>query len=243
MAEKRYLSRRALWLNRLSEEVARRISDRISSGELKTGDALPGREALEAEFVTSGSVIDHAIETLLAEDLVERDPDGVLRVSPPRRHDMPEFPQPEDATRADVVAILELRVGVEAEAAALAAERRTEAQLAAIRKAQEAFEAAGAAGSGVAQADFEFHLTISEASGNPYLRDLTEHLGPLLIPRARMPLQRSGSGEDTALADARAEHQAIVEAIAASDADSARRAMRRHLTRTIALVRSSETLN
>lgn len=239
MADKRYLSRRALWLNRLSEEVERRISDRISSGELKTGDALPSREALAAEFVTSRSVIDHGVEALLAEDLVRRDSNGLLRVSPPRRQDMLEFPNPAEATRADVLAILELRVGVEAEAAALAAERRTAPQLAAIRNAQQAFGAAS--GSEASQADFGFHLAIAEASGNPYLRDLTEYLGPLLIPRMRVPLKPGGSGEDTHLADARTEHEAIVEEIAATDADAARRAMRRHLARTIALVRSLDT--
>ena len=40
--------------------------------------------------------------------------------------------------------------------------------------------------SDAAQADFRFHLAIGSASGNHYFRELTEYLGPLLIPRMRV---------------------------------------------------------
>ncbi len=193
MADTPYISRRALWLNRLSDEVVRNVSDRIRSGELPAGEPLPDRGALAAEFVTSLGVIDRAIETLLAESLVARDDDGLLRVcAAPRREGKLDIRLSDDATRADVLSILELRIGVESEAAALAAERRSEAQLAAIRSAQAGFVAAAEAGTHPAQADFQFHRAISEASGNPYIGELTEHLGPLLIPRMRVPLPPGG---------------------------------------------------
>lgn len=231
----RNLSRRALWLNRLSDEVVRGLSERIQSGSLEQGAPLPDREALMAEFVTSSGVIDRAIETLEADGLATRDAEGVLRVAPPARHEL-DIPLAEARTRSDVVAILELRIGIEAEAAALAAERRTDAQLTAIREAQAALGEAAQADSGVAQADFLFHLAIAEATGNHYLCDLTEYLGPLLIPRMRMRLKPS-EGTDTNLAAAQAEHRAIVDAIDASDPVAARQAMRQHLTRSLELVR------
>jgi hypothetical protein len=53
MADTPYISRRALWLNRLSDEVVRSVSDRIRSGELSRDGQLPDRDALAAEFVTS----------------------------------------------------------------------------------------------------------------------------------------------------------------------------------------------
>lgn len=235
MANTPYLSRRALWLNRLSEELVRGLSERMESGVLAAGEALPDREALMAEFVTSAGVVDRAMDGLLAAGLVFRDGEGVLRVSEAARRR--EALLPAGDARADVIAVVELRIGIEAQAAALAASRRTEAEMDAIRRAHSAFEAAAEAGEGASQADFLFHLAIAEASGNPYIRDLTEHLGPLLIPRMRLSLGSDPESRRANLADARVEHRSIMESIAAADPDAARRAMRGHLSRTLELVR------
>jgi DNA-binding FadR family transcriptional regulator len=134
------------------------------------------------------------------------------------------------------LAILELRIGVESQAAALAAERRSEAELAAIAAAVENFAGAVRAGSRPAQADFAIHLAIAKASGNRYIQDLTDHLGPLLIPRMRVEMPTEGQGAE-ALEHALREHQAVLDAIVARDPDEARRAMRRHLTRSLDMVR------
>lgn len=239
MAEERFLSRRAVWLSRLADEVARGLTERIRSGTLAEGEPLPDTEALMADFVTSPTVVERALETLESNGLVRRDADGVFRVAPAARPDEGfAVPPLAEGSRADVVLVLELRIGVEAEAAALAAERRTEEQLAAIRAAQADFEAAIDAGTGAAQADFGFHLSIAEASGNHYVRDLTEYLGPLLIPRMRVQLSSAAEADDANLQSARAEHRRIVEAIAAADPEAAREAMRHHLARSLTAVRS-----
>lgn len=241
MAEERFLSRRALWLSRLADEVARGLTERIRSGTLSEGEPLPDTEALMADFVTSPTVVERALETLEADGLVRRDADGVLRVAPATRPaEGFALPPMAEGSRADVLLVLELRIGVEAEAAALAAERRTEAQLETIRAAQADFEAAIDAGGGAAQADFAFHLAIAQASGNHYVRDLTEYLGPLLIPRMRVQLSPAAEGDDANLRNARAEHREIVEAIAAADAEAARDAMRHHLARSLTTVRGRE---
>lgn len=238
MAETEYVSRRALWQHRLSDEVVRGITAKIRGGELAPGAPLPSRTALMAEFVTSDGVVEQAIGKLIAAGLVVRDAEGELRVSEVHAPaEGFEIPEADEATHADVVAMLELRIGVESEAAALAAGRRSEAQLAAITREASAFAAAVEAGTGRAQADYRFHLAIAEASGNRYVFDLTDYLGPLLIPRMRMDLSAGRNG-DTNQQSALREHGSIVEAIAAQDAEGARTAMRRHLTRTLESVRT-----
>jgi len=234
------LSRRGLWMQRLADEVVRGLTARICSGALPAGAPLPGREALTAEFVTSDGVVERALEKLAAEGLVVADAEGVLRVAGlPTPETAFDIPDSEAATIADVIAVVELRIGVETEAASLAAQRRTDADLAAIRAAAEHFEAAAAAGNAPAQADFQFHRAICEATGNAYFRDLTEFLGPLLIPRMRIALSsRGGGGVDVNLQKSVTEHGVIVDAIAQSDPEAARAAMRRHLTRTLDLMRT-----
>ncbi len=233
-------SRRALWLQKIADQVAHTLSDRIARGALKPGDPVGDREALASEFVTSVTVIDRTLDQMTEQGVLEPGDGGIYQVSgaPMRAQG---FELPEQDTLVDVVAILELRLGLEAVGAAFAAERHDDAQMAEIRSAAQAHEAAAGAGTGAAQADFRFHRAIAAASGNPYLRDLLDYLGPLLIPRMRVALPQATPdlGRDENLTASLQEHRAIVDAIAARDAELARSAMRQHLLRTIALFETS----
>jgi GntR family transcriptional repressor for pyruvate dehydrogenase complex len=238
MSESGYLSRRALWQHRLSDEVVRGVVDNIRSGVLEPGSSLPPREELMAEFVTMGSVVDQAIAKLIADGTVSRDPDGALRISAVGSPEGFEVPSVDKATLADVIAMLELRIGIEGEAAALAADRRTDDQMAAIHDAARRYEEAASRRSKLAQADYGFHLSVSGASGNHYFHELTDHLGPLFIPRMRAGLSPERYGDmDANLQVSIAEHGAVAEAIAARDGAQARAAMRRHLERSLNLMR------
>ena len=194
-----------------------------------------------AEFVTSDGVIEHATGKVVAAGLVARDANGQLRVSGFKGSAPFELPHGQEASLADVIAVLELRIGVETEAAALAATPRTDAQLAAIRSALDAYEAAAEAGSTPAQGDYRFHQAIGGASGNRYVEDLIDYLGPLFIPKMRVALAPEHAGErDAKLQYARVEHRATADAIAAGDPEATRAAMRRHLTRTLTLPQEME---
>ena len=78
---------------------------------------------------------------------------------------------------------MELRTGIEIEAAGLAAERATKSQLAAIQDAYEAIEQAIASGEGGIDQDFAFHCSIAAATGNPQFVSFLEYLGRFIIPR------------------------------------------------------------
>jgi len=134
------------------------------------------------------------------------------------------------ATLRDVVAMLELRIGVETEAAGLAAQRRTADNLLAMRDALDAFTQAVEAGRDAVSADFMFHLEISRATQNPHFTNLMSTLGSMAIPRARLDPAAAPDVERQAyLRRVNAEHESILDAISNQDVEAARAAMRTHL--------------
>ena len=145
-------------------------------------------------------------------------------------------PIPDDAVQ-DILQILELRLSVELEAAAMAAERRSDAQLDQIREALERIRAEGNGQSG--PMDFDFHLAIARATNNPYFEKFLTFLGPQIIPRLRINAigakVQSGAYNDKL----QEEHGAILEAIEKQDAAAARDAMRRHLSGSLMRYRQS----
>lgn len=235
MAER--VSRRVLWMHKIADEVVRGIAERVKSGALAPGASLGTREEIAGEFVTSLAVVDRALDILASRHLVEKGEGGLYVVPrdllPERSFEVALPPRLED-----VIEIMELRLGVEAVAAGLAASRHVADDLAAIKAAETAFEAAAASGKGAGRADFQFHRTIAAASGNRYLLDLLEYLGPLVIPRMRDVLPKvDAETPDIHLAKAIEEHRAIIAAIEAGDPAAADEAMDAHLTRALTLVR------
>jgi GntR family transcriptional regulator, transcriptional repressor for pyruvate dehydrogenase complex len=130
-----------------------------------------------------------------------------------------------------VIAMLELRLGLETEAASLAAQRRSDADLLEMRAALDDFAAAVQAGRDAVAADFRFHLEIARATQNVHFGDLMATLGASMIPRARLdtPVPLTDERRDY-LRRVHGEHESIFDAIAAQDSDAARAAMRTHLS-------------
>jgi GntR family transcriptional repressor for pyruvate dehydrogenase complex len=133
-------------------------------------------------------------------------------------------------TMRDVLAILELRISLETEAAGLAASRRTGPQLQQLRETLDGFLAAASSGQETVAWDMQFHLTIARASGNRYFHDILSHLGTNIIPRARINSARL-TRDDPAhyMERVSREHEDIFNAISRQDPESARAAMRTHL--------------
>ena len=218
----------------LALDLVDAIDERIRDGRLAPGAKLPTESAVMAEFGVSRTVVREAISKLQASGQVST------------RHGVGSFVVaageggaeavrfrigPEHyATLRDVVAVLELRIGVETEAAGLAALRRGPEHLAALREALDAMAAALAAGSDAAAADYQFHLGIARATQNRHFADLMATLGAQVIPRARLAGSGALPGESPDyLRRVQVEHETIFDAIVAQDADAARAAMRTHL--------------
>jgi DNA-binding FadR family transcriptional regulator len=215
----------------LALELVERFSDRIRAGQLQPGAKLPTEAAIMEEFEVSRTVVREAISKLQAAGLVEtRHGIGTFVIGP---GDSPSFKiTPEQfGTLQDVIAVLELRIGLETEAAGLAAPRPPRGHRPARRHARGAVIAAVEAGQDSVAADFQFHLEIARATQNSHFTELMATLGSQIIPRARLEPSADMSAERLAyMRRVNAEHESILDAIASQDAESARAAMRTHLS-------------
>lgn len=214
----------------LALELVESLGDRIRDGRLGLGDKLPTEAAIMAEFEVSRTVVREAISKLQASGLVEtRHGIGTfvlgLGQAPGFKITADQF-----STLRDVIAVLELRIGVETEAAALAAQRRTDANIAAMRMALDAVAKAVDEGRDAVSADFQFHLEVARATQNSHFAELMGTLGSMIIPRARL---NTGEGTQDDLRQylrrVNGEHESIYDAIVGQDPDAARAAMRTHL--------------
>ena len=116
-------------------------------------------------------------------------------------------------------------------AAALAAQRRTDANLATMRQALNAVAQAVDEGRDAMAADFQFHLEIARATQNSHFTELMSTLGSMIIPRARLQGSDDQSDERRQyLRRVNGEHENIFDAIVGQDPDAARAAMRTHLS-------------
>ncbi len=82
-----------------------------------------------------------------------------------------------------MIEVLELRMAVEAEAAAIASERASGTQIKDIRQAQHDLSRAIAKGDRGIKEDLAFHRSIAVATQNNRFVEFLEYLGRLIIPR------------------------------------------------------------
>lgn len=221
---------------RLSDRLALLLGARIDSGALGPGDKLPTEQELALAHGVSRTVVREAVSRLKSEGmLASRQGAGVFvradaHLKPLRIESL--------ASRSEqsVVQIVELRRAIEAESAALAAERRTRADLDAMRNAlRDLDRASGRGEDGVAE-DVRFHRTIAEASRNPYFLSVLEFLGQFLPGATRVTRANESRRADFARA-VKEEHAAVLAAIDKGDATVARRAATRHMVNAVKRIR------
>jgi DNA-binding FadR family transcriptional regulator len=215
----------------LAQEVMNELTGRIRRGQYKPGEKLPTEPEVMAEHGVSRTVVREAISRLQAAGLVEtRHGVGTFVLPSAGR---PAYPLDSSTvlTIRDVLAMLELRISLETEAAGLAAMRRTDEELRFMREAVQAFEEGIGRGESAIKADYQFHLQIALATHNKYFEDFYRYLGTSTIPRTRLDTSQFSTepGQGYLLRTNR-EHENILEAIARQDPQSAHAAMRMHLS-------------
>jgi GntR family transcriptional regulator, transcriptional repressor for pyruvate dehydrogenase complex len=215
----------------LAQRVVAGLKDKILAGELPPGHKLPSEAELIDEYSVSRTVVREAVTRLRAEGLVETfQGRGSFVLAMPE----PTSFTVESAairTHHDVLDMIDFRLGIESEAAALAAARSDTVVRENISAALEAF--VNAAPEDQVEADFGFHRAVAAATGNRFYLDLLDSLGPMMIMLPRTRLGDAYSLTDTTHVDrVRREHDTVAAAIIAGDADIARAAMRVHLGNT-----------
>jgi GntR family transcriptional repressor for pyruvate dehydrogenase complex len=213
---------------RLSDRVADELRAAITERRLPPGSRLPTEAALSQSFGVSRPVVREAVSRLASEGLVESHQGSGLFV-PEHRPLTPLRLDPRvHESSSTLEELYELRRAVEAEIAALAALRRSRAQLTAIGRALAAVEAARDAGSDGVEEDLSFHQAIAEACGNRLLQSTWAFLGQYL--RGAIRITHSNESRSPAFeAAVHAEHAAIAEAIRLRQPEKARAAVLAHL--------------
>ena len=226
----------------LVQEVMDDMTVKIRNGLYQPGDKLPTEPDLMAEQGVSRTVVREAMSKMQAAGFVETRHGVGTFVLPAPTPQAPPLDLLTVVTIRDVLAMLELRISVETEAAGLAAQRRTEQHLLVMRRAVEDFDTGVEKGENSVDADFQFHLQIALATGNKYFEDFYRRLGKTTIPRTRLDMsQLSSEPPQSYLIRTNREHEYILEAIARKDPQAASAGMRMHLTNSAErLKRASE---
>ena len=214
----------------LAQTLVASLGDRIRDGRLAPGEKLPTEAAIMAEHGVSRTVVRESLSRLQAAgQVLTRHGIGTFVVGPAASTPFRIAPEQLE-TLNEVIAMLELRIGLETEAAALAAQRRSDDNLRKMRRALDDFSAAVQAGRDAVAPDFRFHLEIARATQNPHFAELMATLGASMIPRARLdtPVPLTDERRDY-LRRVNAEHESLLDAISMQDGEAARAAMRTHL--------------
>ena len=225
----------------LVQEIVDTLVANIKDGSIKPGDKLPSESEIMGRFEVSRTVVREALSKLQAAQLVEtRHGIGTFALTP---QDATNFKIADSdlSTIADVISVLELRISLETEAAGLAAQRRTDANLSTMETSLHAFRSAIQQDSDAVPSDFEFHMEVARATGNRHFADLMAYLGTMIIPRTRVNTPSTApEGRLAYLMRVHGEHESIFVAIRNQDAEAARAAMRTHLANSRERLRKAQ---
>jgi GntR family galactonate operon transcriptional repressor len=175
----------------LFAHVADELGSRIVRGEIKPGGAFPIEAELGQEFRASRSVIREAVKSLAAKGLLESRTRTGIRVLPAERWNLFDLDVLEwrySALPPEVFfrELFEIRRMIEPNAAELAAERGTAAEVAAIDAAFQAMETSQATTDEAIAADLLFHRSILAAAHNPLLQQMGSLIGVGLLVSYRI---------------------------------------------------------
>jgi len=214
--------RRAL---RLHGSIARDLGVLIVSGRYKPGELLNGEVSASDRLQVSRGAYREAMRILSAKGLVESRPKVGTRVSQPENWhlldpDVLSWIFEFEPDRKLLVDLFELRNIVEPRAAALAAERRTQAHLDAMSRALKEMAAHTLAVEAGRQADQDFHAALIQASGNAFLVSMISGVGAAIAWTTIFKLR-----DNPLRRDPLPDHVRVYEAVEAKDPAAAHAAM------------------
>jgi len=222
----------------LSDQVAEVLAAEIRAGRLVVGEKLPTEAALVAQFSVSRTVIREAVSRLKSLGLVDSRQGSGMYVKAAGFSPL-NFDAKFAVSKQAVIQMVEVRRALEAEVAALAAMRRTPADVQRIRHSIAALEQAVLAGGDGVDEDVQFHRAIAEAARNPFLIGTLEYLGQFLRGATRVTRANEARRADFA-GQVQDEHEMIARAIEAGDPAAARQAASRHMDNAIQRIEQAD---
>lgn len=214
----------------LSEQVASLIEARIIAGEVQVGDRLPTEKDLASIYQVSRTVIREAIKALKEKGWVEtRVARGTFVVNNMTKSVQSSFDaavrmKPADRFRN----LIQVRLILEPEIAALAAESASLEDLARMRQAINQMEKALAENNNIEdfiQGDFSFHMAMAESTGNDLIRLIIAPVVNLMRDFQRYHLLHVEGGNRRSQDN----HRKIMESIQNRNPEAARNYMYAHI--------------
>lgn len=212
----------------LSVMVTDVLREKIVSGTWPPGAQVPTEKSLSEQMAVSRATVREALSRLKNEGYLHSVQGKGAFVADEPGMLMFKIDMLIGEGTADGAHVFELRNLVEQDCAALAAERRTAADLRAMKLALKMMRDDQKAGGLGLEADIAFHRAIAVAGRNPILARFAEFVGK----HSRESLQvvrLSALKAEQRLEDVEAEHMQIVAAIESRQPDVARKAVAHHL--------------
>lgn len=224
---------------RLSDQVAQQLAAEIQAGRIAPGAKLPAEARLVEQFQVSRTVVREAVSRLKSLGLVDSRQGSGVYVNATQPFAPLNFDARHAESKEAVVQMVEVRRALEAEVAALAAQRRSAADVRAIKQAVKALDKAVKAGGDGVEEDVKFHRAIADAARNPFLMGTLNYLGQFLHGATRVTRANEARRSDFA-GQVQEEHASIVNAIESGDARAARDAAARHMNNAIRRIESAD---
>lgn len=216
---------------RLPDEVAKSILAAIARGDLKPGDKIPTEHALSQRFGVARTVVREAISLLKYDGVIHARQGVGAFVAPTAERQSFRISPACFEKRKELVKLLQLRTSVQADAAALAAVNRSDAELVAMQDWYQEIEKSMRQGDDGAElrvdAEASFYSTVTKASGNEYFVEFITMIDGKIMGNLRTVAIKNAKAAEWGEA-VLAEHAAVLKAITASDADAARMAAHQH---------------
>lgn len=208
----------------VATQIARRLVEFILSGQLEPGARMPSERQLAEAFGVGRSAMREALKALSLIGLVEvRQGDGTYL----RKADSALLPEVIEwgllIGEKRTMDLVEARQEIEVVIAGLAARRRSEGDLAELRRLLDRMRDSRDVQTFV-EADVAFHLRLAEAAGNSVLRDVHSSIQALLRTWIARVMAAAGSTSPSY-----EEHEPVYDAVVAGDPAAAQAAMAAHM--------------
>lgn len=221
----------------LTDRITEILINELTSGQYKLGEVLPPEQVIAERLGVSRTVLREAVSRLKADGLVESKQGRGLAVTATARPSVLRIYAADEGDVEQIISIVELRRGFEIEAASLAALRRTDSDLEAMRTALREMALALDTDDVVTgvDADLRFHRAVADATRNEHYIEFFHFLSQLLA--RNLQVSRTRSAKARRGTDAQREHQLLFEAIESGDPELARQLARNHVENTEARLR------
>jgi GntR family transcriptional regulator, transcriptional repressor for pyruvate dehydrogenase complex len=213
---------------RLADRAYSEIVRLIGRDNIEVGQRLPSEGRLAELFGVSRTIVREALVRLASDGVTEarRGSGSYVKRRPSER--LAKHLPLDDLPAA--LGTYEVRFVLEAQAASLAADRRSAEQMGGIERALEVLREALLSCGPAHYEDMAFHRAIVLATGNPVFVSVFDHMHGDLDRIMQAGVDISRNRPPGAIAAMISEHEMITEAIGAHDPEAAALAMRWHLS-------------